>query len=72
MEFSLVFYVEESRLPLWSSGQEFLATERRCIVFPVRYELNLYMLYRSLVIRVPGYRTRGLGSIHGSATFSEK
>jgi hypothetical protein len=25
----------------WS---EFLATERRCIVLPVRYELNLYML----------------------------
>jgi hypothetical protein len=29
-----VCYVEESRPPLWSSGQEFLATERRCIVFP--------------------------------------
>jgi hypothetical protein len=28
---------------LWS---EFLATERRCVVFPVRYELNLYMLCR--------------------------
>jgi hypothetical protein len=27
----------------WS---EFLATERRCIVFPVRYKLNLYMLCR--------------------------
>jgi hypothetical protein len=27
----------------WS---EFLATERRCIVFPVRYELNLCMLCR--------------------------
>jgi hypothetical protein len=27
----------------WS---EFLATDRRCIVFPVRYELNLYMLCR--------------------------
>jgi hypothetical protein len=25
----------------WS---EFLATERRCIVFPVRYELNLYVM----------------------------
>jgi hypothetical protein len=25
---------------------EFLATERRCIVLPVRYELNLYMLRR--------------------------
>jgi hypothetical protein len=27
----------------WS---EFLATQRRCIVFPVKYELNLYMLCR--------------------------
>jgi hypothetical protein len=27
----------------WS---EFLATERRCIAFPVRYDLNLYMLCR--------------------------
>jgi hypothetical protein len=34
------------RPPLWSSGQEFLATQRRCIVFPVRYELNLCMLCR--------------------------
>jgi hypothetical protein len=25
---------------------EFLAAERRCIVLPVRYELNLYMLCR--------------------------
>jgi hypothetical protein len=25
---------------------EFLATERRCSVLPVRYELNLYMLCR--------------------------
>jgi hypothetical protein len=25
---------------------EFLATEQRCIVLPVRYELNLYMLCR--------------------------
>jgi hypothetical protein len=27
----------------WS---DFLAAERRCIVLPVRYELNLYMLCR--------------------------
>jgi hypothetical protein len=27
----------------WS---EFLATQRRCIVLPVRYKLNLYMLCR--------------------------
>jgi hypothetical protein len=25
---------------------EFLAADRRCIVYPVRYELNLYMLCR--------------------------
>jgi hypothetical protein len=30
------------RPPLWSSGQEFLVTQRRCIVLPVSYELNLY------------------------------
>jgi hypothetical protein len=41
------FYVEERRPPLWS---EFLATQRRCIVIPVRYELNLYML-----LAVPGH-----------------
>jgi hypothetical protein len=29
---------------------EFLATERRCTVFPVRYELNVYML-----LAVPGH-----------------
>jgi hypothetical protein len=34
-----IFYVEESR-------SEFLATQRRCIVFAVRYELNLYILCR--------------------------
>jgi hypothetical protein len=37
-------YVEESRPPLWSSGQEFLDTKRRYIVFPMRYELNLYVM----------------------------
>jgi hypothetical protein len=41
-----IYYVEESRPPLCSSGQEFLAAERRCAVFPVRHELNLYMLCR--------------------------
>jgi hypothetical protein len=39
-----IFYVEESRPSLWWS--EFLATDRRFIAFPVRYELNLYMLCR--------------------------
>jgi hypothetical protein len=46
-------------------------------VFPVRYELNLYMLCRrkqvyGLVVRVPGYRSRGLGSIPCATRFSEK
>jgi hypothetical protein len=40
---------------LWS---EFLATERRCIVLPVKFGLNLYIEESSgLVVRVPGYRT---------------
>jgi hypothetical protein len=34
-----ICYVEECRPPLWS-------TERRCIVFHVRYELNVYILCR--------------------------
>jgi hypothetical protein len=34
----------QTALVVWWS--EFLATQRRCTVFPVRYELNLYMLYR--------------------------
>jgi hypothetical protein len=33
---------------IWTSSvvkwSEFLATERRCILLPVRYELDLYML----------------------------
>jgi hypothetical protein len=33
------------RPPLLSSGQ-FLVAQRRCIVLPMRYELNLYMLCR--------------------------
>jgi hypothetical protein len=41
-----------------------LSAERRCNVFPVRYELNLYVMEKkvdrlcSLVARVPGYTTR--------------
>jgi hypothetical protein len=45
-------------------------------VFPVRYELNLYVCYveesrppLGLVVRVPGYRSRGPGSIPGATTF---
>jgi hypothetical protein len=33
-------------LILAASGYWLLATEQRCIVLPVRYELNLYMLRR--------------------------
>jgi hypothetical protein len=56
----------------------FLATERRCIVFPVRYELNSYVTNKKvhrlyyLVVRVPGYRYRSPGSIPGATIFSEK
>jgi hypothetical protein len=38
-----ICYVEETSVVKWS---EILATEQRCTVFPVRYELNLYMVYR--------------------------
>jgi hypothetical protein len=42
------FFAEARHNPTASVVQwsELLATERRCIVFPVRYELNLYMLCR--------------------------
>jgi hypothetical protein len=36
-----VLYISTASVVQWS---EFLATERRCIVFHVRYELNLCML----------------------------
>jgi hypothetical protein len=60
-------------VPGYRTEIELQATERRCIVFPERYELNLYMLCRrkyiacGLVVRVPGYRSRGPGLIHGAA-----
>jgi hypothetical protein len=47
-------------------------------VFPVRYELNLYSYVEEsrppsdLAVRVPGYRSRGPGSIPGATRFSEK
>jgi hypothetical protein len=47
-------------------------------VFPVRYELNLYVMQKKvdricgLVVTVPGYRSRGPGSISGATRFSEK
>jgi hypothetical protein len=44
-------------------------------VFPVRYKLNFYILERNdrlcgLVVRVPGYRFRGSGSIPGATRLS--
>jgi hypothetical protein len=47
-------------------------------VFPVRYELDLYVMKKKvdrlcgLVVRGPGYRSRGPGSILGTTRFSEK
>jgi hypothetical protein len=53
-------------------------------VIPVRYELNLYIyiyIYMmqkkvdrlcGLVVRIPGYRSGGSGSIPGNTRFSEK
>jgi hypothetical protein len=41
-----VEYMGYRRPPLWSSGQSSWLQIRRCIVFPVRYELNLCMLCR--------------------------
>jgi hypothetical protein len=38
-----VISLKTASVVYWS---EFLATQRRCIVFLVRYELNLYMLCR--------------------------
>jgi hypothetical protein len=45
MEFVLFVYVEESRPPLWSSGQSSWL-QNGDVLFPVRYELNLFMLCR--------------------------
>jgi hypothetical protein len=47
-------------------------------VLPVRYELNLYVMYKKvdrlcgLVVRVPGYSSRGPDSIPGATGFTEK
>jgi hypothetical protein len=47
-------------------------------VIPVRYELNVYVMYKKvrrlcgLVGRVLGYRSRGPGSIPGASRFSDK
>jgi hypothetical protein len=71
-----ICYVEESRPPLWSSGQSSWLLNGD--VFPVRSELNLYVMQKKidrfcgLVVRVPGYRSRGPCSIPGATRFSEK
>jgi hypothetical protein len=47
-------------------------------VIPVRYGLILYVVQKKverlcgLVVRVPGYRSRGPSSIPGATRFSEK
>jgi hypothetical protein len=47
-------------------------------VFPVRYELNVYVMEKNvdrlcgLVVRVPGYRSRGPGFNSLATRFSEK
>jgi hypothetical protein len=40
-----ICYIEENRPPLWSSGQSSWL-ENGGVLFPVRYELNWYMLCR--------------------------
>jgi hypothetical protein len=40
-----ICYVEESRSPLWSSGQSSWL-HNGDVLFPVKYELNLYTLCR--------------------------
>jgi hypothetical protein len=39
-----ICYVEERRPLLWSSGQSSWQQNGDVIVFPVRYELNLYVM----------------------------
>jgi hypothetical protein len=38
-----ICYVEESRPPLWSGGQS-CRLQKGEVLFPVRYELNLYVM----------------------------
>jgi hypothetical protein len=40
----------------------------------IEFKLSFFLLYRlcGLVVRVPGYRSRGPGSIYGTTRFSEK
>jgi hypothetical protein len=39
-----IYVIQKKVDRLCGLGAEFLATERRCIVLPVRYELNLYVM----------------------------
>jgi hypothetical protein len=60
MQIYFMFKLRTASVLYWS---EFLATQRRCTVLPVRYELNLYVMWKKvdrlcgLVVRVPGYTT---------------
>jgi hypothetical protein len=71
-------YVEESRPPLWSNGQSSCCrTEMYCASCEVRTEFIYVMLKKvdrlcSQVVRVPGYRSRGPGSILCATRFPEK
>jgi hypothetical protein len=68
---NILLLLSSGRPPLWSSGQSSWL-QNGDVLFPVRYELNLYMLCRrkhrlcGLVVRVLGYRSGGLGSIPGT------
>jgi hypothetical protein len=59
----------------WLEGRGFCTNVRHCILLKW---LGILMQYNDcdrlcgLVIRVPGYRSRGLGSILGATTFSQK
>jgi hypothetical protein len=54
-----LWFAGTASMVLWS---EFLATERRCIVLPARYELNLYMLC-SLIRIIKPRRMRWVGHV---------
>jgi hypothetical protein len=68
-------YVEESRPRLWSSGQSSWLQngDVLCFLWGTNWICMCYVEESSgLVVRVPGYRFRYLGSIHGATRFSEK
>jgi hypothetical protein len=78
MNWIYICYIEESRPPLCSSGQSswLQNVDVLCFLWGTNW---IYMLRRKkvdclcgLVVRIPGYRTRGPGSIPGISRFSEK